>query len=300
MSERGAGVTKAVIVAGGRGTRFLPATLTLPKEILPIFDRPMLFYAIEEAVNSGLTNIVLISAPGKTVMENAVTLRGAELARALGEHPSGPEVRRLMDAAKITIVHQNEPLGLGHAILQAAEAVDDEPFGVILPDDIVDSTEPVMAQMMQAYAEFPGIHVGVQHVPPEAIFAYGVVAVEPSISHKEEGRQLFRVTGMVEKPTPANAPSDLGIVGRYIFPATIFDAIRRTPPGAKDEIQITDAMEILRQEETPTYAHAFHGVRYDVGNPLGHLRAAAAFALSRPDTSEQARAILSDLLSKGS
>ena len=294
MSERQDGISKAVIVAGGRGTRFLPATLAIPKEILPIFDRPMLFYALEEAANSGLTEIVLISAPGKAVMENYVTLRGETLARALGEHPSAPDVQQLMDSLSVTIVHQNEPLGLGHAILQAADAVGDEPFAVILPDDIVDAETPVLAQMLTAYDDHPGIHVGVEHVPGDAISAYGVVDVEPAGGGDE---RVYRVTGLVEKPESADAPSDLGIVGRYVFPGSIFHAIRRTPPGAKDEIQITDAMEILRREGVPTFAFAFDGVRYDAGNPLGHLRAAAAFALSRSDVSEQARAILEEALS---
>lgn len=295
MNERQDGISKAVIVAGGRGTRFLPATLAIPKEILPIFDRPMLLYALEEAANSGLKEVVLISAPGKTVMENYVTLRGEALARALGEHPSAPEVQGLMDSLSVTIVHQNEPLGLGHAILQAADAVGDEPFAVILPDDIVDAETPVLAQMLAAYHDYPGIHVGVERVPGEAISAYGVVDVDPVGGDDE---RVNRVTGMVEKPEPADAPSDLGIVGRYIFPGAIFDAIRRTPPGAKNEIQITDAMEILRREGTPAFAFAFDGVRYDAGNPLGHLRAAASFALARPDTSEQARAMLQEALSQ--
>lgn len=293
--ENGIRVAKAVIVAGGRGTRFLPATLAIPKEILPIFDRPMLFYALEEAANSGLTEIVLISAPGKAVMERYVTLRGEALARALGGHPSAPSVQRLMDSLSVTIVHQDQPLGLGHAILQAAEAVGNEPFAVILPDDIVDAATPVLAQMLAAFHNHPGLHVGVERVGREAISAYGVVAVEPAGGQNE---RVYRVTGMVEKPEPANAPSDLGIVGRYIFPGAIFDAIRRTPPGAKNEIQITDAMEILRQEGAPTFAFAFEGARYDAGNPLGHLRAAASFALTRPDTSEQARAILEEALAK--
>ena len=297
MSEQNSSaVHKAVIVAGGRGTRFLPATLAIPKEILPILDRPMLFYALEEAANSGLTDVVLISAPGKTVMENYVTLRGPELARALGERPSAPDVQRLMDSMTVAIVHQNEPLGLGHAILQAADAVGNEPFAVILPDDIVDAETPVLAQMLEAYNNAPGIHVGVERVPGDAISAYGVVDVEPAESGGDQGGRLFRVTGMVEKPDPADAPSDLGIVGRYIFPGEIFDAIRRTPPGAKNEIQITDGMEILRREGTPAYAFAFDGVRYDAGNPLGHLRAAASFALKRPDTATQARAILEEAL----
>ncbi len=293
MSERQDGISKAVIVAGGRGTRFLPATLAIPKEILPIFDRPMLFYALEEAANSGLTEIVLISAPGKAVMENYVTLRGPALARALGEHASAADVQRLMDSLSVTIVHQNEPLGLGHAILQAADTVADEPFAVILPDDIVDAETPVLAQMLAAYRQHPGIHVGVERVPGDAISAYGVVAVEPAGG---DDQRVHRVTGLVEKPEPVDAPSDLGIVGRYIFPGAIFDAIRRTPPGAKDEIQITDAMEILRREGTPTFAFTFDGVRYDAGNPLGHLRAAASFALKRSDVSEQARTILEEAL----
>ena len=295
MNERQDGINKAVIVAGGRGTRFLPATLAIPKEILPIFDRPMLFYALEEAANSGLTEIVLISAPGKAVMENYVTLRVKALGDALGSHPSAPAVQSLMDSLSVTIVHQNEPLGLGHAILQAADAVGEEPFAVILPDDIVDAETPVLAQMMAAFRDHPGIHVGVERVPGDAISAYGVVAVEPAGG---ENKHVYHVTGLVEKPEPADAPSDLGIVGRYIFPGAIFDAIRRTPPGAKNEIQITDAMEILRLEGTPAFAFTFDGVRYDAGNPLGHLRAAASFALARPDTSEQARAILEETLSQ--
>lgn len=296
MNERRDGISKAVIVAGGRGTRFLPATLAIPKEILPIFDRPMLFYALEEAANSGLTDVVLVSAPGKAVMENYVTLQGEELARALGEHPRAAEVQRLMDSLSVTIVHQNQPLGLGHAILQAADAVGDESFAVILPDDIVDAETPVLAQMLAVYDQHPGIHVGVERVPGDAISAYGVVDVEPAGGENE---RVYRVTGLVEKPEPADAPSDLGIVGRYIFPGAIFDAIRRTPPGAKDEIQITDAMEILRREGTPTFAFAFDGARYDAGNPLGHLRTAATFALARPDVSEEARAILEEVLSRG-
>ena len=297
MQADNAAIRKAVIVAGGRGTRFLPATLAMPKEVLPILDRPMLFYALAEAVDSGLTDIVLISAPGKTVMERYVTLRGAALEAALGEHPSAPDVQRLMDSSTITIVHQDQPLGLGHAILQAADAVGDEPFAVILPDDIIDSPEPVLSQMLGAYEESPGTHVGVERVAPEAISAYGVVDIESSVDTPpgEPGR-LFRVKGLVEKPDAEHAPSDLGIVGRYIFPGAIFDAIRRTQPGAKNEIQITDAMEILRRDGVPTYAYAFEGERYDAGNPLGHLRAAVSFALKRPDMAQQARAILMNAL----
>ena len=295
----GGEISKAVIVAGGRGTRFLPATLAIPKEILPILDRPMLFYSLEEAANSGLTDIILVSAPGKSVMESYVTHRGEELAQALGDHPSAPDVQRLMDSLTVTIVHQNEPLGLGHAILQAANAVGDETFAVILPDDIVAADTPVLAQMLEAYTQHPGMHVGVERVPSDAISAYGVVDVEAGGSGGgDQGGRLFRVTGLVEKPDPADAPSDLGIVGRYIFPGAIFDAIRRTPPGAKNEIQITDAMDFLRREGAPTFAYAFDGVRYDAGNPLGHLRATASFALARPDTSDNARAILEEALSQ--
>ena len=294
MSQQHGTLRKVVIVAGGRGTRFLPATLAMPKEILPILDRPMLFFALEEAANSGLTEVILISAPGKAVMENYVTLRGEELALALGDHPAAPRIRQLMDSLSITITHQTEPLGLGHAILQAADAVGDEPFAVILPDDIVQADTPVLAQMAAAFHSHPGTHVGVERVERDAISAYGVVDVGPAVPGSGN---LFPVRGLVEKPTPADAPSDLGIVGRYIFLPTLFDAIRRTPPGAKNEIQVTDAMEILRREGVPTFAFAFDGVRYDAGTPLGHLRAAAAFALRRPDMAEQARAILEEALS---
>jgi UTP--glucose-1-phosphate uridylyltransferase len=287
-------IKKAVIVAGGRGTRFLPATLSLPKEVMPVVDTPMIHYMLEEAVAAGVREIVLISAPGKEVMDRYVTLHGPELARALGEHPSAARVKATLDAIHVTVVYQTEPLGVGHAVLTTEEAIGDEPFAAFLPDDIIDNDPPALAQMVEAYESYPGIQVAVERVPREMVSAYGIVACEPVPGSGQS--RLRRVTGLVEKPRPEDAPSDLGIVGRYILPPEIFDAIRRTPPGAKGEFQITDAMELLRRQGAPTYAYEFQGVRYDVGNPLGHLRASVALALKRPDIGPRFREVLRDLL----
>lgn len=257
----------------------------------------MLYYILAEAVASDLHEIILISAPGKEVLERYVTLRGDDLAKALGNHPSAHEIKGMVDDMKVTIVHQTEPLGLGHAILQAAEAVGDEPFATLLPDDIIDGDTPALAQMLAAYQSFPGVHVAVERVPKEAISAYGVVDCEPvkDASGEAQGR-FYRVKGLVEKPEPDEAPSDLGIVGRYLFPPEIFDAIRKTQPGAKGEIQITDAMEILREEGVATYAYAFEGTRYDVGNPLGQLRASVALGLKDSKLGPPLREYLQDIL----
>jgi UTP--glucose-1-phosphate uridylyltransferase len=279
-------ITKAVIVAGGRGTRFLPATLAAPKELLPIFDIPMLHYPLEEAVSAGLTQIILVSAPGKETLEHYATLHGDALAVALVGAPDTSAVERVatvLNHASVSVVHQVEPLGLGHAISMAAEVVGNEPFAVFLPDDIVENPVSVTRQMLDAYEMHPGIHVAVEHVPRESTTAYGIVDCTPLPEDELPIGRLYEVHGLVEKPLPEDAPSDLGIVGRYIFPSSIFDVIRRTPLGAKGEVQITDAMEILRREGEPAFAVEFEGNRYDVGNPLGHLRASIEFGMRRPD-----------------
>lgn len=301
MRDRGipGAVHKAVIVAGGRGTRFLPATLAVPKEILPIVDTPMVHYAVAEALAAGLAEIVLISAPGKKALEECLTLRGENLDRALGDLVHDPQVarvRELLNSVEVSIVHQHEPLGLGHAIQHAAEAVGDEPFAALLPDDIIEAEVPAIAQMLRAYARRPGCYVAVERVARSALSAYGVVIPEPVPG--EDGR-LYRVQGLVEKPRPEEAPSDLGIVGRYILPAETFDAIARTPPGARGEVQITDAIELLRREGCPVYAYEVAGTRYDVGNPLGHLKASIALALQRPTLGPALREYLETVLKPG-
>ena len=288
-------ITKAVIVAGGRGTRFLPATLAAPKELLPVLDTPMLHFALEEAVAAGLTEIVLVSAPGKAALEHYATLGGDDLRQALVGAPETIAVRdvsRTLSQASVSIAIQPEPLGLGHAILMAADTIGDDPFVTFLPDDIVVNSISVAQQLLEAYEARPGIHMAVERVPKESTIAYGIVDCAPlPIDVLSTGR-LHEVHGLVEKPQPEDAPSDLGIVGRYIFPGSIFEVIRRTPPGAKGEIQITDAMELLRREGTSAFALEFEGNRYDVGNPLGHMRASIEFGLRRPDVGPGLRTLL--------
>lgn len=294
MEERIAlSIRKALIVAGGRGTRFLPATLAVPKELLPVVDTPMVHYVVAEAAAAGLHHLVLISAPGKNALEDYFNLRGRNLERALADRAADPKMRpvvELLNLLTVTTVLQQEPRGLGHAILTASEAVGDEPCAALLPDDIIDASRPAVGQMVEAYKKHPGCYVAVERIPKQSISAYGVVDAE------RVDTRLHRVHGLVEKPRPEDAPSDLGIVGRYILPPEIFDAIRRTPPGAKGEVQITDAIELLRREGSPVYAYEFEGTRYDTGTPIGHLKASIALALRRPDLGPALREYLSGLL----
>ncbi len=287
-------ITQAVIVAAGQGTRFLPATLTIPKEILPIVDRPMLHYIAEEALQAGARHIVLISARGKQVMEDYFDGH-AEFERSLREKKDIARanlVSSISSMMDVVVVRQKEQKGLGHAILSAAPALQKEPFAALLPDDIIDAQPSVLQQMVEVYKRHPGgALIAVERVPRAQISAYGIIDPEPV---KGEDR-VFRVKGMVEKPAPEDAPSDLGIVGRYILPPEIFDAIRRTPPGAKGEIQITDAIDLLRREGVPVNVYEFHGDRYDVGNPLGALKASIALGLKRPDIGPALRDFLQTL-----
>ena len=259
----------------------------------------MLHYVLEEAVSAGLTDIVLVSAPGKEALERYASLQGAALEAALRGAPDSPAVHAVeqtLRRASITTVIQQDPLGLGHAISMAAGAVGDQPFVTFLPDDIVVNPVPVARQLLEAYETRPGIHVAVERVPRESTSAYGIVDCTALPESTPATGRLYEVHGLVEKPEPRDAPSDLGIVGRYVFPAQIFQAIRRTRPGAKNEIQITDAMELLRGEGMPTHALEFEGVRYDVGNPLGHMRASIDFGLRRPDIGPGLRTLLQEAL----
>ena len=254
---------------------------------------------LEEAVSAGLTDVVLVSAPGKEALERYASLQGPALEAALSGAPDSPAVRAVEDTLRrisMTTVVQREPLGLGHAISMAADAVEDEPFVTFLPDDIVVGAVPVARQLMDAYETRPGIHVAVERVPPESTPAYGIVDCNPLPEGTVATGRLYEVHRLVEKPEPEDAPSDLGIVGRYVFPAQIFEAIRRTPPGAKGEVQITDAMDLLRREGVPAHALEFEGARYDVGNPLGHMRASIEFGLRRPDIGPGLRTLLRQAL----
>ena len=284
-----AAVRKAVIPAAGLGTRFLPVTRSVPKELLPILDRPMLQYVVEEAAEAGITEVIVVISPGKEGIAEYFRPR-PDLETRLADDPALLEkVGSGARLADVSFVIQEEPLGLGHAVLTARDAVGDEPFAVILPDDIVEHTPGVLSQMLAATADDAGAaSVAVERVPWEIVHNYGVVDTEPS----EERRR--RVNGLVEKPPPGTAPSNLSIVGRYLLPPQIFERLERTSPGARGEIQLTDGLARL-MEDVALYACEFEGVRYDGGNPMGLLRASLEYALRREDTRQAAAELIRGL-----
>ena len=283
-------VRTGVIVAAGLGTRFLPATKTLPKEMLPIIDRPMLQYIVEEAAEAGIRRLVLVTSKGKSIMEDHFDM-APELEEALeqkGDTDRLQQVRRLSRLVEIITVRQKEQLGLGHAVLTAKDAVGNEPFVVYLPDDIIHHPVSATRQMLQVHERYPGNIIAVEEVSQERISSYGVVDVEPL---KE---RVYQVRNLVEKPTAAEAPSNLGIVGRYVFTPALFGALEEVRPGAIGEIQLTDGIALLVGRE-PVYAYRFQGRRYDVGQPLGMLQAALELALEREDLGPSLRPWLKGL-----
>lgn len=287
-------VKKAVIPAAGLGTRFLPVTKSVPKELLPILDRPMLQYVVEEAAEGGVEEVVIVTAPGKEGIASYFQ-PSPPLERRLSDNGEQGLLEKVLHAsriAKVSFVIQEEALGLGHAVLTAREAVGDEPFVVILPDDIVHpstssgQTGPgVVAQMTAIFDRTQAGVVAVEPMPWETVHNYGVVDAVPA------GNGLHLVRGLVEKPPREEAPSNLSIVGRYILPPEIFDCLERTQPGAKGEIQLTDGM-LLLLEGAEIYAYEFQGIRYDGGQPLGLLRASLEYALRRDDTRASVREML--------
>ena len=280
-------VRKAVIPAAGLGTRFLPVTKSVPKELLPILDRPMLQYVVEEAAEGGIEEVIIVTAPGKEGIASYFQPSPA-LERRLYESGDQALLDKVLHAsrlAKVSFVIQDEALGLGHAVLTAKDAVGDEPFVVILPDDIVSHSPGVVAQMTEIFDRTGAGVVAVEPMPWETVHNYGVVDATPVSD------SLHQVRGLVEKPPREQAPSNLSIVGRYILPPAIFDCLERTPPGAKGEIQLTDGM-LLLLESAELYAYEFHGIRYDGGQPLGLLRASLEYALRREDTRDSVRELL--------
>lgn len=283
-------VKKAVIPAAGLGTRFLPVTKSLPKELLPILDQPMLQYVVEEAAAAGIDEVIIVTSRGKESIA-AYFQPHPELEQRLaasGESDLLAKVQQAATLAQVSFVIQEQPLGLGHAVLTARDAVGDAPFVVILPDDIIAHTPGVIAQMLAAAPSDAGGVVAVEPTPWEVIHNYGVVDAAPL------SERLYQVHRLVEKPPRDEAPSNLTIVGRYILPPDIFDCLERTPPGAKGEIQLTDGISLLL-ESHPVYAYEFAGIRYDGGNPLGLLRAALEFGLNRADTRDAVKNLLKDL-----
>jgi UTP--glucose-1-phosphate uridylyltransferase len=284
-------ITKAVFPVAGLGTRFLPATKASPKEMLPIVDKPLIQYAVEEAVAAGVTDLIFITGRGKRAIEDhfdkAYELE-AEL-RAAGKNRLLEGVRGLLPAGvNCVYVRQGEALGLGHAVLCARHLVGDQPFAVILADDLIDAAVPALKQMTDAYAKKGGSLVAVQNVDRAETGAYGIVSAGAA-----KGR-LARMTGIVEKPKPQDAPSTLGVVGRYVLSPRIFDLLENTAAGAGREIQLTDAISRLLKLE-PVYAFEFEGRRYDCGSKLGYLEATVDFALRHEEVAEDFRAYLARL-----
>ena len=284
-------VRKAVIIAAGLGTRFLPVTRSQPKEMLPLVDKPLIQYSVEEALGSGIEQIIIVTARGKSSMEDYFD-RASELEFMLeqkGDTRRLKQMRELSGMADISYIRQKEQLGLGHAILTAKYIVGKEPFAVILPDDIIDSDVPGLKRMIEVYDKYGAGVVAVEKVGDEDTTKYGII--EPS----QVAAGVYRILSLVEKPEPARAPSRLGIVGRYVLNPEIFDAIMVTPPGKGGEIQVTDALQLLLKEQE-LYACELEGIRHDTGAPLGWLKANIAYALKRDDIGPELREYLKKLL----
>ncbi|GAA1805492.1 UTP--glucose-1-phosphate uridylyltransferase [Planosporangium flavigriseum] len=277
---------KAVIPAAGLATRFLPATKAVPKELLPVVDRPVLQYIVEEAANAGITDILLITGRGKTSMVDHFDSRPDLEARLRekGDDERLAAVKRPSELADIYTCRQHEPLGLGHAVGVGESHVAGEPFAVLLGDEFVDESEPLLPAMLELQARTGGIVLAFLEVEPDEVRRYGIASVEPAESGLPDvGQEVVRVTGLVEKPTPEEAPSNLAVLGRYVLPPTIFSAIKRVKPGSGGEIQLTDAMALLLAEGTPVHGVIYRGTRYDTGQPLGYLQAVVQLASQRRD-----------------
>ncbi|QYO67303.1 UTP--glucose-1-phosphate uridylyltransferase GalU [Leptolyngbya sp. 7M] len=283
-------IRKAVFPAAGLGTRFLPATKASPKEMLPLVDKPLIQYSIEEAVSAGCDSILIITGRDKSAIENHfdISFELEQLLKEKGKNDLFEQVRAISDIAKISYTRQKQALGLGHAIYQAKDFAGGDPFAALLADDIVDAEKPALTQMIDVFERYDAPVIATMQVEGEAISRFGVIdadEVEPGV---------FKIKDMIEKPAFEDAPSDLAIIGRYIFTPDIFDAIERTAPGAGGEIQITDAMRLLLKER-PFYAVKLDGVRHDAGDKLGFLIATVQYALKRDDLGDAFRAYLRSL-----
>lgn len=285
-------IRKAVIPAAGLGTRVLPATKAIPKEMLPLADKPTIQYIIEEAVASGIEHIIIVTSRTKRAIEDHFD-ETPELRAALerkGDRAKLEMLERIESMAQISFTRQPSPRGLGHAILMAKDLVGNEPFGVLLGDDLVVNPErPCLRQLMDVHEQRGGCVLAAMRVPHEQIRLYGNVDPEARLDDR-----TYAVRGLVEKPDPEEAPSDLAVIGRYVLTPDIFAALEQTQPGAGGEIQLTDGIFALRGRE-PIYAYEFEGTRYDTGDPVGYLTTSIAFALQRPDLAPGVRAYLKTL-----
>ena len=286
-------IRKAVFPAAGLGTRFLPATKAQPKEMLPLIDKPIIQYGVEEAVASGVSNIILVTGRGKSAIEDHFDV-SAELETFLesrGKLDQLEEVRSISRLITVSSIRQGEPLGLGHAVLVTEAIVAGEPFAVILADDVIDADPPGLRQMIDVYDRADGPVIAVERVPEDQVSSYGIVDVEPA---PQLGKGVFRIKDLVEKPPRSQAPSNLAIIGRYILTPDIFPALRETARDKSGEIQLTNGMKRLLAER-PLYAYEIEGVRHDTGNKLGFLKAVVYFGLKRPDLADPFRAYLDSL-----
>jgi UTP--glucose-1-phosphate uridylyltransferase len=286
-------VRKAVFPAAGLGTRFLPATKAQPKEMLPLVDKPIIQYGVEEAVASGIGNIILVTGRGKNAIEDHfdVSVELETFLEARGKRSQLAEIRKISNLINFAYLRQGEPLGLGHAVLVTREFVGDEPFAVILGDDVIDADPPAMKQLMDVFERVDGPVLAVERVPPEDISNYGVIAIDDSV---DLGPGVHRVRDLVEKPRREEAPSNLAIIGRYVLTPDIFPALAATKSDRTGEIQLTNGLRELLKSR-PIYACEVKGVRHDTGNKLGFLKAVVYFALKRPDLADRFATYLASL-----
>jgi UTP--glucose-1-phosphate uridylyltransferase len=284
-------VRKAVFPAAGLGTRFLPATKAQPKEMLPLVDKPIIQYGVEEAVESGVDNIILVTGRGKNAIEDHfdVSVELETFLEARGKRDQLAEVRKISNLINFAYVRQGEPLGLGHAVLVTRELVGDEPFAVILGDDVIDADPPAIRQLIEVFQRVDGPVLAVERVPRDEISSYGVIDVEADL-----GGGIYRVRDLVEKPPKEEAPSELAIIGRYVLTPDIFPSLAGTKSDRTGEIQLTNGLRALLKLR-PIYAYEVKGVRHDTGNKLGFLKAVVYFALRRPDLADRFSAYLSSL-----
>jgi UTP--glucose-1-phosphate uridylyltransferase len=276
-------VRKAVFPAAGLGTRFLPATKAQPKEMLPLVDKPIIQYGVEEALHSGIQNIIIVTGRGKSAIEDHfdVSFELEYMLETRSKKDLLNIVRNVSDMINVAYVRQKEALGLGHAVMRASELVGQEPFAVVLADDVIDAEVPCLRQLLDIHEFFCAPVLAVMEVPPENISAYGAIDAEP-INHNGSRDRVFRIRDLVEKPDRSAAPSNLAIIGRYVLTPEIFDSIGAVEPGSGGEIQLTDALKHLLRAR-PIYAYRFEGTRYDAGDKLGFLKATVEFALRRHD-----------------
>ena len=292
-------VTKAVVPAAGLGTRFLPATKATPKEMLPIVDKPAIQYVVEEAVKAGLQDVLLITGRGKRPTEDHFD-RAYELEEALRAKDDAERLAAVRESSELAAVHyvrQGEPKGLGHAVLCARQHVGQEPFAVLLGDDLIDVRDPLLQRMLEVRAKFGGSVVALMEVEPEQVSLYGSAAIEDT-----DEDDVVRVTNLVEKPVPGEAPSRWIVIGRYVCDPAIFDVLEKTPPGRGGEIQLTDALMTLAQRDRSqggqVHGVLFRGRRYDTGNKLDYLRTVVQFAADRPDLSAEFMPWLREFVAK--